>query len=103
MLRIRKDDMVVVVAGKDKGKKGKVLKVIPSTSRAIVENINVAKKAKRRTQEDQQGGFADVEVPIHVSNLMLLDKKTGQPTRFGVSALKDGTKVRISKKSTEAL
>jgi len=103
MLRIKRDDIVMAISGKDRGKKGKVLKVFPSQSRAIVENINIVKKAKRKTQQDQQGGFVDVEMPIHLSNLMLVDKKTGKPTRFGISKLKDGTKVRISKKSSEAI
>ncbi len=103
MLSIKKDDQVIIIAGKDKGKTGKVLKVFPAKRRALVEHINVVKKAQRRTQENQQGGFVDIEVPIHMSNIMLLDKKTNKPTRFGVSILKDGSKVRISKKSGEVI
>ena len=103
MLRIKKDDQVVVIAGKDKGKTGKVLQVYPENERALVEHINLVKKARRRTQQDQQGGFVDIEAPIHVSNIMLIDKKTNKPTRFSASILKDGTKVRISKKSGEVI
>ena len=103
MLRIRKDDRVFVIAGKDKGKTGKVLKVFPDIQRALVEGINLVKKARRRTRQDQQGGLVDIEVPIHISNIMLIDKKTNKPTRFGVSLLKDGTRVRISKRSEEVI
>ncbi len=103
MLSIKKNDIVYVIAGKDKGKTGKVLRVFPKKNRVIVENINIVKKARRRTQQDQQGGWVEIEAPIHISNVMLLDKKTNKPTRFGVSILKDGTKVRISKKSGEVI
>ena len=99
MLRIKKDDMVMVTAGKDKGKTGRVMRVIPQLSRAVVENINLVKKAKRRTQQDQKGGIIDIEASIHLSNLMLVDKQSNQPTRFKVSVQKDGTKLRLSKKS----
>ncbi len=103
MLRIKKDDQVVVIAGKDKGKAGKVLQVIPETQRVLVEHINMVKKARRRTQTNQQGGIVEIEAPIHISNLMLVDKKTNKPARFGVSVLKDGTKVRVSKKNAEVI
>lgn len=103
MLSIKKNDKVIVIAGKDKGKTGKVLRVIPETGRVVVEKINVIKKAKRRTQQDPQGGFVEMEMPIHRSNVMLIDKKTNKATRFGASVLKDGSKVRISKKSAEAI
>lgn len=103
MLSIKKNDEVIVIAGKDKGKTGKVLKIFPKDNRAVVEHINLVKKARRRTQQDQQGGFVEIEAPIHMSNIMLVDKKTNKPTRFGVSILKDGSKVRISKKSGEVI
>ena len=103
MLQIKKNDKVMVVAGKDKGKVGKVLSVFTSSNRVLVENINMVKKAKRRSQQDQQGGFVELEAPINRSNVMLVDKKTGKATRFGVSILKDGSKVRISKKSGEVI
>ncbi len=103
MLNIKKNDQIVVIAGKDKGKTGKVLKVLVKQNRVVVEHINLIKKAQRRTQENQQGGFIEIEMPIHRSNVMLVDKKTNKPTRFGASILKDGTKVRISKKSGEVI
>jgi len=103
MLRIKKNDKVMVITGKDKGKTGKVIRVFPKNDKILVEKINMVKKARRKTQQDQQGGFLDIEMPIHVSNVMLVDKKTNQPTRFGAKILKDGTKVRISKKSGEVI
>ena len=103
MSRIRKNDKVMVIAGKEKGKTGKVLKVFPKEDRVLVEKLNLSKKARRKTQQDQQGGIIELEMPFHISNVMLVDRKTNQATRFGVSCLKDGTKVRISKKSQEAI
>ena len=103
MLRLRRNDNVMVISGKDKGKQGKVLRVFPSQQRAIVENINVVKKARRKTQQDQQGGIVDMETPIHISNLMLVDKQTSRPSRFRTSALKDGTRIRESKRSGEVM
>jgi large subunit ribosomal protein L24 len=103
MLDLKKNDQIVVIAGKDKGKTGKILKIFRKQNRVLVEHINMIKKAQRRTQENQQGGFIEIEMPIHRSNIMLIDKKANKPTRFGVSILKDGTKVRISKKSGEVL
>ncbi len=103
MLRIRKDDKVLIIAGKDKGKTGKVIRIFPDTQRALVEGINLVKKAKRRTRQEETGGLVDIETPIHISNVMLLEKKGNKRTRFGVSVLKDGSRVRISKKTEEAI
>jgi large subunit ribosomal protein L24 len=103
MLHIRKNDEVIVIAGKDKGKTGRVIRIFPEVHRALVENINLMKKAKRRTQQDQQGGLIDVEMPIHLSNIMLIDKKTNKPSRFGTTIGKDGLKLRVSKKSNEVI
>ena len=103
MLRIRKDDTVIVTSGKDKGKTGRVMRVMPVQSKAIVENINLVKKAKRRTQQDQKGGIIEIEAAIHLSNLMLLDKQSNKPTRFKVETAKDGTKIRLSKESGAAI
>ena len=102
MLRIKKNDKVIVIAGKDRGKTGKVLEVFPSAERVLVESINKVKKAQRKTQQNPQGGLVDIEAPIHISNVMLIDKKN-KPTRFKASILKDGTKVRVSKNSGEAI
>lgn len=103
MLRIKKEDTVQVTAGKDKGKTGKVIKVFPDQDELIVENVNLVKKAVKKSEQYPQGGFVEVEKPLHVSNVMLIDPKTNKPTRFGVKMLKDGKKVRISKKSGEVI
>ncbi len=103
MLRIKRDDKVKVIAGKDKGKTGKVLRVYPATQRVLVEKVNLVKKARRKTQQEQQGGIIELEAPLHISNVALMDRRGSKSTRFGVSILKDGSKVRISKKTQEAL
>ncbi len=103
MLRIKKNDRVMVISGNDKGKVGKVIRVFPKQSRLVVENVNMVKKAKRKTQKDPQGGFIDFESPIHISNVMLVDKQTNKPARYGASILNDGSKIRISKKTGEAI
>lgn len=102
MMKIKKNDKVKVIAGKDRGKTGKVLLVMQKEQRVVVEKINMMKKAQRRTQQDQKGGFLEIEAPIHVSNVMLLDKKN-QPTRVGAKILKDGSKVRIGRKSGDVI
>ncbi len=99
MLRIKKDDQVKVIAGKDKGKTGKVMMVFPKKQRALVERINLVKKAQRRTQQSPQGGIVEIEAPIHISNIMLIDRKSNQPTRFKADLLKDGTKQRVAAKT----
>jgi large subunit ribosomal protein L24 len=101
MSRIKKNDRVMVITGKDKGKIGKVLRVYPENQRVLVEHINMLKKAVRKTQQNPQGGIIDREVPIHLSNVMLVDKKNNQPTRIRMEILKDGTKVRVAKKTGE--
>ncbi len=103
MLTIKKDDIVKVIAGKDKGKTGKIIDVFPATNRVLVEKINLVKKAKRKTQANPQGGLIDIEAPIHRSNVMLMDKKTNKVSRFGIKVLKDGSKARLSKKSGEEI
>jgi len=97
-LRIRKDDMVIVIAGKDKGKKGKVLKVLPSKNRAVVEGVNLVKKHLRRRSEEEKGGIFQIPAPIHLSNLMLFCRSCNRGVRFKTQVLKDGTKVRICKR-----
>jgi len=97
-LGIRKDDMVIVIAGRDKGKKGKVLKVLPSKNRAVVEGVNLVKKHLRRRSEEEKGGIFQIPSPIHLSNLMLFCRSCNRGVRFKTQVLKDGTKVRICKK-----
>jgi large subunit ribosomal protein L24 len=99
MRRIRKNDMVIITAGKDKGKKGKVIRVIPEKNAVIVEQANLVKKHQKPTQKNPTGGINDIEAPIHISNVMLLDGKTNKGTRCRVSIDKNGTKVRVAAKS----
>ena len=100
-LHIKKGDTVYVNAGEDKGKTGRVLKVLISKNRAVVEGINMVTKATKPNAKNPQGGLVKMEAPIHVSNLQLLDPKSGKPTRVGYKVNEDGKKVRISKKSGE--
>lgn len=101
-MKIKKGDAVVVIAGKDKGVKGEVLKVMPEESRVLVQGVNVVKKHRRPSQVSA-GGIEKVERPIHVSNVALADPKTGKATRVGFKTLKGGKKVRVAKKSGETV
>ncbi len=103
MLRIRKDDQVVVTAGKYRGKTGKVVRVMPKVNKAVVENLNVVKKAVKKSDTYPQGGYVELEKPIALANLMLIDKKSNKPTRFKAKMLKDGGKVRIAYKTCETI
>jgi large subunit ribosomal protein L24 len=98
LAKIKVGDRVIVIAGKDKGKIGKVLRVIPRDERVLVERVNMVKKHQRRTQK-AQGGIVTKEAPIHISNVMLFDDKKGERTRVKTGTDKDGRKVRMSKKS----
>jgi large subunit ribosomal protein L24 len=100
-LSIKKGDKVIVIAGSNKGDTGEVKKVFPTENRAIVEGLNLVKKHIKATQ-DNPGGINDIESPIHISNLMLVDPKTGKPTRTG-RKLVDGKLTRYSKKSGEII
>ena len=100
---VRKGDTVVVVAGKERGKKGKVLRVIPEKSRVVVERINMIKKHQRPTQKVRQGGIIEREGSIHLSNVMLVDPGSDRPTRVGMKELSDGKKVRVARRSGEML
>lgn len=102
-MHIKKDDMVVVIAGKDKGKEGKVLQAIPKQERVIVEGVNMVTKHQKPNQRLQTGGIIHQEAPIHVSNVMILDPKEKKPTRVASKVLKDGKKVRVAVKSGEVL
>jgi len=101
--RVRKGDTVVVVAGKERGKRGKVLRVLPAEGRVLVERLNMMKKHQRPTQKLRQGGIIEREAPLHLSNVMLADPRTDAPTRVGVRLLADGKKARIAKKSGEII
>ena len=101
-LKIKKKDRVIVVAGRDKGKTGEVLKVIPKENRAVVQGINLVTKHQRPTPSDA-GGIKKIEAPIHVSNLAHIDPKENKPTRIGFKMLDDGRKVRVAKRSGEVI
>ncbi len=101
-LKIKKDDEIIVLTGKDKGKKGKVLKTLPEKSRVVVEGVNVAKKHQKPTQFEA-GGIKEIEKSIHISNIALADPKEGKPTRVGYKVEKDGNKVRFAKRSGETI
>ena len=101
-LKIKKGDTVVVTTGKDKGRVGEVVSVIPDENRAVVRGVNVAKRHQKQTAA-QEGGIVTKELPIHVSNLALRDPKDNKPTRVGYKFLADGKKVRVAKRSGEVI
>ncbi|MFC1509874.1 50S ribosomal protein L24 [Candidatus Omnitrophota bacterium] len=103
MARIKKNDTVKILTGKDKGKSGKILFVFPEKNRALVQGLNLVKKHARKTREDQQGGVIQKESPVNVSNLMVVCQKCNKPTKVGFSSLSDGTKTRICKKCKELI
>lgn len=102
-LHIKKGDTVQVMAGDNKGKQGKILKVEVEKQRAIVEGVNICKKASKPNAQTPQGGIVEKEAPIHVSNLMVLDPKSGKPTKVGRKADAKGKLVRYAKKSGEEI
>ncbi|MCD7036589.1 50S ribosomal protein L24 [Metabacillus sp. GX 13764] len=101
-MHVKKGDKVMVISGKDKGKQGTVLEAYPKKERVLVEGINIVKKHSKPTQANPQGGIQNQEAPVHVSNVMLIDPKSGEPTRVGFK-MEDGKKVRVAKKSGESL
>jgi large subunit ribosomal protein L24 len=100
--KVKKGDKVVILSGKDKGKSGQVLRVIPKEERVVVQGVNVVKRHQRPSQVDP-GGIKTFEAPIHVSNVAVADPKDGKPTRVGFKTLPDGRKVRFAKRSGEEL
>lgn len=102
-LHIKKDDKVIVLAGHDKGKTGKVLKVLVAEQRAIVEGINMVSKGTKPSAKNPQGGIIRQESAIHASNLSLIDPKSGKATRIAIKKNDDGRKVRVAKKSGEVI
>jgi large subunit ribosomal protein L24 len=105
-MKIRKNDQVVVISGNSRGKRGKVLKVYPELNRVIVEGVNIIKRHTRPNQKNPQGGILQREAPIHLSNVMLLDPKTNEPTRVGTKVVRDETtgrkdRLRVSRATGE--
>ncbi|MFD1207101.1 MULTISPECIES: 50S ribosomal protein L24 [Sporosarcina] len=101
-MHVKKGDKVMVITGKDKGKTGVILAAYPKKDRVLVEGVNIVKKHTKPNQVNPQGGIVSQEAAIHVSNVMPIDPKTGEPTRVGYK-IEDGKKIRIAKKSGEAL
>tara|TARA_B100000683_G_C12471832_1_gene548020 strand:- start:1348 stop:1662 length:315 start_codon:yes stop_codon:yes gene_type:complete len=100
--RIRKGDEVIVTSGRDKGKKGSVLRVLTDQDRVLVQGVHMVKRHQRQTQTEQ-GGIVEKEASIHVSNVALLDPDGGEATRIGFRSLEDGRKVRYAKRSGEVI
>ncbi|WP_182201178.1 50S ribosomal protein L24 [Paraliobacillus salinarum] len=101
-MHVKKGDKVQVISGKDKGKQGTILVAYPKKDRVLVEGVNMVKKHAKPSQDNPQGGIIEQEASIHVSNVLPIDPKSGEPTRVGYED-RDGKKVRIAKKSGEAL
>ena len=100
---LKTNDNVIVVAGKEKGKTGKISRVLRANDRVVVEGLNLVKRHNRATRVGDEAGITNKEAPLHVSNVMIADPKTGDATRIGHTTLKDGTKVRFAKKSGELI
>ena len=101
-LKIKKGDHVIVITGRDKGKHGEVVEMLPKENRAVVRGVNVVRRHQKQTAA-LEGGIISKEAPIQISNLALEDPKDGKPTRVGFQFQKDGTKVRIAKRSGEVI
>jgi large subunit ribosomal protein L24 len=102
-LHVTKGDTVRVMRGDDKGKEGKILRVLPKTGRVVIEGINIVKKHRKARSEQEQGGIVELPAPVHASNVMLLDAKHGTPTRTKRRTDADGTKERLGVKSGEPI
>jgi len=102
-MRVKRGDTVAVIAGKERGKRGKVLRVLPTTGRLIVEKLNMIKRHQRPTQKLRQGGIIEREGTIPLSNVMVICTKCERPTRVGVGGLADGRKVRVCKRCREMI
>lgn len=102
-MHVKKGDQVIVIAGKDRGRKGTVLAVYPRLGRVVVEGVGIIKRHTKPSMTSPEGGIVEREAAIHVSNVALVDPKTGGPTRVGHKVLEDGTKVRYAKKSGEII
>jgi large subunit ribosomal protein L24 len=101
-LKIKKGDTVVVISGRDKGKRGEVLRVFPAESRALVQGVNIARR-HTKPRMGEPGGILEKELPIHISNLAHIDPQSGRPTRVGYKFLEDGRKVRVARRSGEVI
>ena len=100
-MKLKKGDTVVVIAGKDKGKEGEIIRALPRENKVVVSGVNIAKKHQKQTSQTMQGGIIDRDMPMHASNVMLVHK--GKPTRVGYKIQADGTKVRVAKRTGEVI
>jgi large subunit ribosomal protein L24 len=100
-MKLKKGDTVLVIAGKDKGKEGEIIRAMPRENKVVVSGVNIAKKHQKQTKQTMQGGIIDRDMPVHASNVMLVHK--GKPTRVGYKIQEDGTKVRIAKSTGEVI
>ncbi|MCD6079970.1 MAG: 50S ribosomal protein L24 [Candidatus Omnitrophica bacterium] len=103
MARVKKGDTVEVIAGKDKGKRGKVIRVYPSGNRVLVQGVNIVKRHMRQRRQDVPGGIIEMETPLHISNVMPVCNRCGRGVRVGFKILEDGSKIRICKKCGETI
>ena len=101
-VKVKKGDRVIITTGRDRGKKGEVLKVFPKDERALVSGVNMVRRHQKQSAK-VQGGIVSKEAPVHLSNLAHVDPKSGEPTRIGFKVLGDGRKVRFAKKSGEVI
>ncbi len=102
-MKVRKGDTVVIIAGKDIGKKGKVHRVFPKEDKVVVKGLNIVKRHSRTRGRARQAGIIELEAPLHVSNVMLLCSKCGKPARVGVCSLDDGRRVRVCRSCGEVI
>jgi len=103
MYKVKRGDIVQVICGNDRGKKGKIITVYPARAKALVEGVNLAKKHKRKTRDDQQGGIVSIEMPLSLSNLKLICKNCSRPVKTGFKILPGGSKVRVCKSCKEVI
>jgi len=101
-LKVKKGDRVVVLAGRDKGKRGEILQVIPTENRALVQGVNIVRRHQKQSAQ-QEGGITAKEAPIHISNIAVEDPADGSPSRVGFKFTDDGRKVRVAKRSGETI
>ena len=102
-MKIKKGDKVIVISGKYKGKTGEILRSFPQDDKVIIDGVNIVKKHKKNRVSDSKGEIVEIAMPIHVSNVMIIDPKTKKPTRIGYKIDDKGKKVRIAKKSGEVI
>ena len=101
--KIKKGDRVQILSGRDKGRQGEVIRVMPTEDRALVQGVNLVKRHQKATGIGNPSGITEKEAPIHLSNLAMIDPKSGKPTRVGFKVLEDGKKVRVARSSGEVL